>query len=283
MPIISVYRHGMTCGVAPARNSHERSPRGDVGGWSDGSTRRNTRFLYSIQEQQLHGLGFAVTLTVRDCPETAEAWHKLRRAWIMRMTRLGMVRLHWVTEWQRRGVPHLHCALWFSQEAVERLGDVELYMAIQKAWTSLVPSALARSQHVKEIDGPMGWFQYVSKHAARGVRHYQRNSANIPQGWQSRTGRMWGHTGSWPTRDAIKINMEGAEGDGGFYAFRRLVRAWRIADARGDAARHRLAKRVLRCTDPKLSAVRGLSEWVPEAVQDGFLANLSDRGFSVTC
>lgn len=286
MPVISVYRHGMTCGVAPLKNSHTRALRGEIGGWSDGATRRNTRFLYSIREHELDGLGFAVTLTLKHCPPSAADWHVLRRAWIKRMERLGMLRLHWVTEWQRRGVPHLHCALWFSQEAIDKYGDVNLYMATINAWIKLAGDqygAGLMSQHVREIDGVVGWFQYLSKHAARGVKHYQRSSENLPLEWLTKTGRMWGHTGDWPVREAIKIELQGTPGDGGFYAFRRLIRSWRIANARGDVYRSKIAKRILRCPKEPLSRVRGLSEWINEEIQSAFLANLATRGFSVTC
>lgn len=286
MPVISVYRHGMTCGVAPMKNSHQRALRGEVGGWSDGATRRNTRFLYSIREQELDGLGFAVTLTLRNCPASAADWHTVRRSWIKRMERLGMSRLHWVTEWQRRGVPHLHCAVWFSPEAIKQHGAVNLYMATMTAWIALTGTkygASHMSQHVREIDGAIGWFKYLSKHAARGIKHYQRSSDNLPAAWKTKTGRMWGHTGDWPVREAIKIELQGCPGDGGFYAFRRLVRSWRIADARGDAYRSRTAKRLLRCPQEPLSRVRGLSEWISEDLQNSLLANLATRGFSVVC
>jgi len=286
VPVVSVYRHGMTCGVAPLKNSHQRALRGEVGGWSDGATRRNTRFLYSIREHELHGLGFAVTLTLKICPPSAVEWQRLRSAWIKRMERLGMLRLHWVTEWQRRGVPHLHCAIWFTPEAVQEHGPVELYMSIIRHWIALTASkyqAGHQSQHLREIDGAIGWFQYLSKHAARGVKHYQRSSDNLPAAWQSKTGRMWGHTGDWPVREAIKINLQGTPGDGGFYAFRRLIRSWRRADARGDVYRSKIAKRLLRCPQEPLSRVRGLSEWISEDLQSAFLANLAMRGFSVVC
>ena len=71
----------------------------------EGATRRNTEFLMSVKTDQLTGAGVALTLTVRDCPPTADDWHRLRRAWEKRMVRAGMLRLHWVTEWQRREFP----------------------------------------------------------------------------------------------------------------------------------------------------------------------------------
>lgn len=279
MPVLKAYRHGITGGVPPMNNSHQRVRRGNVEGWSEGATRRNTAFLRSIREDRLTGAGVALTLTLRDCPPTARDWHRLRRAWEMRMHRAGMLRLHWVTEWQRRGVPHLHCALWFPN-CYDTITPID-------AWCDLAEQygAGRRGQHGRKIDGPIGWFQYLSKHAARGVKHYQRDSENIPEGWQSRTGRVWGKSGDWPIREAVRINLEDQHGDGGWFAFRRLVRSWRVAEARaaGDAYRLRAAREMLRCDDQPLSRVRGVSEWIPQQVQDGLLANLSTRGYSVTC
>ncbi len=269
------------------KNDHQRAPRGDVGGWSEGATRRNTRFLYSVQEDQLDGHGWTATLTLKHCPPSAEAWHRCRRAWIKRMERLGLARLHWVTEWQKRGVPHLHCALWFTEEAYQKHGIAECYKAMNLSWLAVAAEYEPRflSQYFAPIDDAIGWFQYLSKHAARGVKHYQRAAESIPPAWKQKTGRMWGHTGQWAVRDAVRINLEGAEGDRGFFAFRRLVRSWRHADARSAKNRHRirLARRMLSCSERALSEVRGLSEWVPEGVQEAMLANLATRGYRVTC
>lgn len=255
-------------------NSHERALRGEVSGWTDGATRRNTRFLYSIREHELSGNGFAVTLTLRECPPSAAEWHRLCKAWIMRMKRVGMIRLHWVTEWQRRGVPHLHCAIWFPPEAHKTALSAWIAIAAQYGATS-------QGQHARPIDGAIGWFQYLSKHASRGVKHYQRSSANLPVAWQKKTGRMWGHWGEWPARGSVRLELQ----MDGFHALRRLVRAWRLADARtaGDPFRIRTARRMLRSNSREQSSVRGISEWVPEVIQDAFLANLATRGFSVTC
>ena len=118
-----------------------------------------------------------------------------------------------------------------------------------------------------------------------GVKHYQRNAENIPEGWQARTGRVWGKSGDWPVREAVRISLQDQHGDGGWFAFRRLVRSWRVAEARAahDAYRLRSARTMLRCDDQPLSRVRGVSEWIPQDVQDGLLANLSVRGYSVVC
>ena len=133
MPVVTVYPHGGKGGVAPMSNGHRRVPRGDIQGWSEGATRRNTEFLMSVRTDQLTGAGVALTLTLRDCPPTADDWHKLRRAWEKRMVRAGMVRLHWVTEWQRRGVPHLHCALWFP-DRYDFVAAIDAWVAVAGAY-----------------------------------------------------------------------------------------------------------------------------------------------------
>jgi len=278
MPVIKSYLHGMTAGIPPMNNSHDRAKRGKVQGWTEGATRRNTAFLRSIRADQLDdGPGYALTLTLRHCPPTPTDWHKLRRSWEKRMSRLGMIRLHWVTEWQRRGVPHLHAAIWFP--------DFRIAQKAIEAWLDLATpyGAGSKSQTMKLIDGPLGWFQYMSKHASRGVKHYQRNPEGIPEQWQFNTGRVWGKSGEWPTREPARISLQDQRGDGGFFAFRRLVRSWRVADARakGDAKRHFHARTMLRCYVLENSRVRGLSEWIPEKVQDAMLSNLAARGFSV--
>lgn len=278
MPVVTVYRHGGKGGVAPRKNDHVRLKRGQVEGWSEGATRRNTQFLMSIREDLLTGAGMALTLTLRDCPATPAEWHRLRRAWIKRMERAGMVRLHWVTEWQRRGVPHLHCALWFPN-------CYDFATAID-GWVELAApyGASRRGQHARIIDGPVGWFQYLSKHAARGVKHYQRNRDNIPSEWQDKTGRVWGHSGDWPVAVPRKFGLQGIEGDGGFFRLRRMVRSWRLADARakGDSWRIRSARSMLTCNEKPLSTLRGFSEWMPDdGVQLRMLANVGERGFTV--
>lgn len=283
MPVVKLYQHGLTAGIPPMKNDHDRAVRGEVQGWSSGATRRNMLFLMSVVEADLTGAGCAFTLTLRDCPATADEWHKLRRAFEMRMVRAGMVRMHWVTEWQRRGVPHLHGVVWFP--------DCYDLAAITQAWTEVAArfGAGRRGQHVMPINDAIGWFQYLSKHAARGVKHYQRTAENIPLGWKSRTGRVWGKCGDWPVREAVRVSLQDQHGDGGFFAFRRLCRSWRLADARaaGDQWRVRSARAMLKCPckpgETALSRVRGVSEWIPPDAQTAFLANLAERGFSVTC
>lgn len=282
MPVVKLYRHGLTAGQPPMRNDHLRAPRGGIQGWSEGATRRNTAFLRSIKVDELDGVGFAATLTLRHCPPTPDDWHRLRRAWEMRMARAGMRRAHWVTEWQRRGVPHLHVAIWFPHPDPDS-SPVDPRHLITDAWCAVAEpyGAAPRGQHVTPIDGPLGWFQYVSKHASRGVKHYQRNPENIPDHWSSATGKVWGKLGHWPILPAIRVNVDGPA----YYALRRMVRSWRIGDARAKGDQHRIqqARQMLKSHDRSSSTVRGISEWIPSHLQDAMLANLQGRGFDLSC
>lgn len=247
--------------------------RGRVAGWSAGAVRRHTRWLYSVDAPALDGDGFAVTLTMRDTPATAEDWQLLRRAWEMRIRRYsGFLRLHWVVEWQKRGTPHLHAAVYFRDARPEQLP------LILGAWWSVAQpyGANIAAQHGAPISGPLGWLQYLSKHAARGVRHYQRQGK--PAGWET-TGRLWGKGGSWPVQQPLTFDLEMPA----YWRLRRLVRAWRVADARasGDPRRIALARRMLACPDRKLSAVRGVSDWVPEAVMVDLVSLVASEGHDV--
>lgn len=284
MPTIKVYHHGATGGVAPMKNNHERAKRGDVGGWSASSTRSNTRFLYSVEHDKLTGVGFALSLTIRDCPESHEQWHKIRRAFLMRLSRMGLIRCHWLTEWQRRGCPHLHAAVWFEPHPKFEPHLQEAYFRFQivTAWLELTSELYGSgwySQDVKEISDSLGWLKYLSKHASRGLGHYQRNPESIPQGWK-KTGRMWGKTGDWPTGEPIEFDLSMEA----FWAYRRIVRAYRKSNARTSQNRFRIvsARTMLKCHNPKQSAVRGVSEWLEESINLQIMHHLLESGYEVT-
>lgn len=275
MRVFKLYRHGFTLGT----NSYEpgakrpRGERGSVGGWSHGSTSRNIGFLRSIDETGLTGVGLALTLTVRDCPPSSDVWHRIRDTFIKRLVRMGLIRMHWVIEWQRRGVPHLHCACYFPADS-----DRLLPAKIVKSWTELVADygASPFAQYVLPVTDSIGWFQYVSKHAARGVNHYQRSSENIPESWKQKTGRMWGKVGDWPTKDFSEIYLA----DKTFFAFRRIVQRWRFADARSSGNKFRIlsAKKYLHKPE-KLGRVLGASEWLPEQASLQVLFFLKSQGY----
>ena len=280
MPVLTEYRHGMTMGIPPGRNDHMRAKRDDVNGWSDSSTRRNTRFLYSVDERKLTGHGIALSLTVRDCPDQAEHWQKVRKAFFMRLSRKGMIRAHWLTEWQRRGVPHLHAAIWLPDHSD---GPPQYWcIEIKAAWLQVAEQFFpgSHSQHVVPICDEIGWFQYLSKHAVRGLGHYQRSAENIPAGWV-KTGRMWGHLGDWPTIDPVRYTLDNST----FWAFRRMVQRWRLASARASGDRHRLrsARRMLQSPDRSAGSVRGVGEWVGTDQTQAFLRHLAALGHRISC
>lgn len=286
MPVIKVYHHGVTAAIPPRKNNHERAKRGNVNGWSKSATRNNTRWLRSISPKSFPSddeFGIAFTLTLRDCPETSEDWHVLRTNFIKRMRRMGMLRLHWVTEWQRRGVPHLHGIIFFPFSLISDSLDIDSFSAlIVDHWLALTNQyrAARNGQHLKVVTDIKGWFKYLSKHASRGADHYQRSSFGIPSGW-FKTGRVWGHCGDWVIDEAIRINASSEF----YFSFRRIVRKWRLSDARAAlkdspmvifrpsgalinphylSAKRRIssARKILKCNDFKRSQVRGVSEWI---------------------
>jgi hypothetical protein len=139
-----------------------------------------------------------------------------------------------------------------------------------------------RGQFVRPIDDAIGWFRYLSKHAVRGLRHYQRSNENRPAGWE-KTGRMWGYLGDWPTRESIRFEVCSC----GFVILRRMARQWRIATVRedGNGRQIRAARRMLKANDPqrRQNHLRGLSEWMPENVTAQCLHWLAKTGHQVEC
>lgn len=272
MPTGKLYANGLTMGAGGNANP-VGGKRGRVEGWSTAAVRRHTRWLYGINTDGLTGHGWGITLTLRDCPPSPEAWTRLRKEWLDQVRASGLVvRSHWVVEWTRRKVPHMHCAVYLSDD----LPRGQAWMLLVETWIRLAEKygAGPKGQHLAPIDGALGWLEYLSKHAARGVGHYQRQGK--PPGWD-RTGRLWGHTGEWPSEVPAEVTLTREE----FYRFRRLVRSWRIADARRElldappgllgaqkrqqaARRIRSARRMLQSHDRDLSRVRGVSEWIPQ-------------------
>lgn len=263
---------------------NHNAKRGMISGWSMGAARRNRAFLYSVNAKKLSDtVAYAFTLTVRDCPPTPKDWARAVERFFLAMRHThGCVRLHWIVEWQKRQVPHLHGCMFFEKDKPYSAKEIIL------GWCYIVQHGSSfQAQTVKVMNNTVGWMGYLDKHAARGVKHYQRSGDAIPLEWQGRTGRMWGHQGSWPVEEPRRLRLDGSEGDGAFYPLRRLARNWRCADARRevhpDKRRKRilLARRMLKCPDPKRSSVRGVSEWIPNHVLALFEQNLLDRGYSV--
>lgn len=253
--VVKLYPNGLTVGVRPAGGPKSRGNRTACEGWSHQSVRSNMLFLMSVLWDSLPPLGWSVSLSVLDCPPTPEDWHKGRRRFMKRCQRMGLDLGHWLTEWQRRQVPHLHGALFF------RSGSEGSARAIEDAWLASMAEFRphASAQHVAPLYDSVGWAQYLSKHAARGLNHYQRSPEKIPPAWLGKTGRMWGKVGQWPQQDAAALTLSMP----GFHSFRRILRARRRADARASGNPRRIAhaRRMLKCSDEKRSAVRGGSDW----------------------
>lgn len=278
MPTLSAYSNGLTGHIPNGGVSdHERAKRGLVKGWTKETVRRHTKWLYSVKTDELGGWGYALTLTMRDCPESSDQFHRLRRSLFERFSRMQTIRMHWVIEWQRRGVPHLHMALYFDRE----LTPTEKH-ALKQHWLDLCEpyGATLNAQYLLPITGPTGWLQYLSKHAARGAAHYQRQGK--PSGWE-KTGRLWGRQGAWPEYPALRFDVPRAA----YFRYRRMVRSWRLADARKEsdpvtrARRISSARGMLKCSDRALSEVRGISEWIDQDTMLGLLAVLANEGYVV--
>lgn len=256
MATFKAYVNGATMGRGNAQPVGGK--RGDVEGWSAASVRRHKRWLYSVEAPGLDGVGDAVTLTMRETPGSVDVWQVMLRRLFQGLRDRGMCRWHWVVEWQRRGTPHLHMAVYGPDGAPLRPG-----LEVVALWLRIASEhgAMPSAQHITPITGPVGWLKYLSKHASRGVKHYQRQGK--PAGWE-KTGRLWGYGGNWP----LATPLEGALTDQQFWRVRRMVRAWAVADARarGDWRGVGYLRRMLACDDRGLSTVRGVSEWVPGPV-----------------
>jgi hypothetical protein len=283
MPTLRSYQSGVSVfmGGTHVYNAEQKT-RGDVVGWSAAAARRNTRFLWTVDPLGLHGAGYALTLTMRDTPPTAEEFGRMRAALFERWRRAGMVRAHWVVEWQRRGTPHLHAAVYLPRsvsgqtEALPQAGppavaDTRLVDGAKLVvdWLDIAGEFGAewQSQDCKPIFSELGWLEYLAKHASRGAMHYQRQAGMIPEGWK-KSGRLWGHLGEWPTVEPVDIPDLTARD---FYLVRRIIDRWSLAQARSiedpqlRAKKIRFLKRRRSSGDAKHSRRRGVSEWFPES------------------
>lgn len=221
MPIINILPNGLSAGNPSSTGNPMPEKRKATIGWNYQVSRRLRKWLFSIPVNSLSGFGYSYTLTVRDCPTTSEDWAKIRANFIKRMSRIGMIRTQWLTEWQGRGVPHLHGIIYFDKE-VNKSKIIDNWCELTKEFGSK-PFA----QDSKPIHSVLGWLDYLAKHAARGGYHYQRSPENIPEGWKT-TGRMWGYRGTWEVREPMKFLVD----DDCYYKFRRIVKKLRFSNVR---------------------------------------------------
>src|SRR5581483_8676433 len=95
--------------------NHGPAKRGEVQGWTDKASRENTKFLRSVHTDLLSGDGYAITLTVRDLPESSAAYRTAVDLFLRRLKRGGMLRSHRVLEMTRRRRPHTHASVYFPE------------------------------------------------------------------------------------------------------------------------------------------------------------------------
>lgn len=274
MAVITVRPHGLNGGVAGPGN--KTPPKRDViRGWSVGASRRNRQFLQSIELARVQGTGVFLTLTLRDLPPTSADWTLLVRAFLERMRRTGIARYHWVVEFQRRGVPHLHVVAYWDQPPSEVLGHdpVGHWLAIADEF-----GADPKGQQMRWCDQRVELLAYMAKHSARTAEHYQRARLALPADWHS-VGRLWGasQAGSWPT-SVLRFDFN----DVAFYRLRRLARGYMRSNAAtrlavskgtGDPAQVERAltgfvytRNALKCHDRFHSRIRPVGTWMPESV-----------------
>lgn len=72
----------------------------------------------------LDGDGYGVTLTLRDTPASHEDWAALVARLHRAFRDAGLLRWHWVVEWQRRGTPHLHLAVYSPSGWESPISDI---------------------------------------------------------------------------------------------------------------------------------------------------------------
>lgn len=219
------------------------------------------------------------TLTIAETPSSPEAWAGIREKWFKRVDRrLPGCRWVWITEFQRRGTPHLHGVL----VAPANVGDTVRQLCYGD-WPEVASAAgerktLARAQYVTEIYSASGWLQYLTKHLQRGPNHYQRN--RLPDGWD-KSGRIYGYNRGWITSES-KLMLSNV----GWYQLRRLINAWAWAETAKlslpDKIRaRRYLRRRRRAGGRESSAFIGGSEWMPPAVQQQLLDWIIDQGYIV--
>lgn len=307
MPTVSIREHGVSASrnqtvVNPvtgeimkltAFNQPERTA---TRGWTSNVARRNEQRLQQIDFDGIDGVPAFVTLTMPSGQMgevSAADFHGWLKRWIQYMKRHGLVHYYWILEFQASGNPHLHVLVWLDHA----WDALEQYHAL-RSWVNMLNKsgvgARIQGQIWEAIDvggelvvdgetvpaHPERVLMYLAKHAARGVAHYQRQLSNMPDDWQYRSGRVWGHDRGLPLCEQQDVECDYPT----FHRFRRLVRRWRLAEARGikDADRRRAAilqaRGMLKCGRPDVSTYRGVSAWVPASVASQLLDAAANMG-----
>ena len=214
---------GLCYGITNKGNS-KPPPRGLSAGWSYAAVKNLRAFLRSVIISKLEGTAYEFTATFRDCPDTPTAMHKVRRAFIKRLQRRTLLRYVWVCEFQKRGVPHFHFIFYFKEEQNRK--------ELLEAWLIVAREYKVKKVGLscKKIHNLRGYYKYMVKHTARGIKHYQRQRHIMPKEWRGRCPKVWGYSlaASWPVGENINITDLPL-----FARFRRAVRLQELARVRG--------------------------------------------------
>lgn len=305
MPTITIRAHGASAtrnqtvvnpetGEIVKLTAFQPPERTATKGWTVNVARRNEQRLQQIDFDAVEGFPAFVTLTMPSgqmSDVSAAMFHGWLKRWLQYMKRHGMRHYYWILEFQATGNPHLHLLVWLNHD----WDALEQYKAL-RSWVNMLNKAGVGARLQGQIwenidvggeitvDGepvpahPERVLMYLAKHAARGVAHYQRQIENMPEDWQYRSGRVWGHDRGLPLRAQQDYECDYAT----FHCFRRLVRRWRLAEARSikDYDRRRAAisqaRRCLKCGRPDVSPYRGVSAWVPASVASQLLDAAAD-------
>lgn len=198
------------------RYNRNQKTRGVTNGWSAGVQRRFSKALGNLDLPAFMNLGLAVysmTLTIRDCPYSSESWGLLRKKFMEKLEHEGMLACVHVTEWQIRGVPHLHMVGVFD--------SVIEYNKIINWWCGIARTYSPRpaGQHIRTVWDLAGIMGYFRSHMNKSGKSMQRDTKLIPKGWES-TGRMWGFRGGCVFGQEKNMHIAF---DDSYFAARRLL------------------------------------------------------------
>ena len=237
----------------------KRGDRARITRWTRRSAFSNTLFLLRLLYGKLPGTVWAVTLTVRDDPGPAD-WQACRRRltnWLAKHDTI--THWYWSTEWQRRGVPHLHLLI-----CTDQWTDIPDLM---NAWQGRFAAAYRPGplgQQCRQVDSAAEWAKYLSKHTARGISNYQRQT---PPAWQGQpVGRLWGCSRNFPLSLGDVYDLDEPR----WFSMRRALRSFRQAEHR-----HQNRRRP-ECSRLRFPARRdsGITCWLREAAQEALCRDL---------
>lgn len=267
MPVLKIWPSGAS--VSFAGNNPAPAKRATITGWSSGAARRMLAWLWSINPDGLPPIGFAVTLTMGGTPSQSSDWLRARKALVRELKTLGATQGHWLTEWTAKGRPHLHLCVF----ATDSEQAYKLDQRILLAWLAICDregwEANKKGQHIVPVHDMTGWLKYVGKHAARGVKHYQRETP--PEGWVT-TGRLWGSWGDWPITLPVEVDLTPRQAE----MYTALLVEWQANRMLTEGVPRDIVDLYVESHTPQLGvAPRGVSGWIPDDVALDLLSTVT--------